>query len=84
MACNSGGSWNLSGSRVKCRVEVGDGNIYMQHHPVPVPRDGLAHTKKMNRASLPKCEYDRGRKIDMADLVGRDSRYKQAEKEAGA
>lgn len=51
-----------------------------------VPRDGLAHTKDTNRASLPKCEYDRGRKIDMAHLVARDSREKDEKtgKKAGS
>lgn len=49
-----------------------------------VPRDALgAHTKDSNRASLPKCEYDRGRKIDMANLVARDSRDKEAGKKMG-
>lgn len=48
-----------------------------------VPRDGLAHSKDTNRASLPKMEYDRGRKIDMANLVARDSREKEAGRRAG-
>ena len=44
-----------------------------------VPRDGLDHKKDSNRASLPKVEYDRGRKVDMANLVARDSRDKKEE-----
>lgn len=48
-----------------------------------VPRDGLAHSKDTNRASLPRMEYDRGRKIDMANLVARDSREKEAGRRAG-
>lgn len=48
-----------------------------------VPRDGLAHTKDTNRANLPKTEYDRGRKIDMANLVARDSREKENGKRVG-
>ena len=45
-----------------------------------VPRDGLDHKRDSNRASLPKVEYDRGRKIDMANLVARDSRDKKEER----
>ena len=48
-----------------------------------VPRDGLAHSKDTNRASLPKTEYDRGRKVDMANLVARDSRDKEMGKKVG-
>ena len=48
-----------------------------------VPRDGLAHSKDTNRASLPKIEYDRGRKVDMANLVARDSRDKEMGKKVG-
>ena len=44
-----------------------------------VPRDGLEHKRDSNRANLPKVEYDRGRKIDMANLVARDSRVKKEE-----
>ena len=48
-----------------------------------VPRNGLAHSKDTNRASFPKTEYDRGRKIDMANLVARDRRDKEAGKRVG-
>lgn len=48
-----------------------------------VPRNGLAHSKDTNRASLPKTEYDRGRKLDMANLVARDSREKETGKKVG-
>ena len=48
-----------------------------------IPRDGLAHSKDTNRASLPKIEYDRGRKVDMANLVARDSRDKEMGKKVG-
>ena len=41
-----------------------------------VPRDSLAYSRDTNRASLPKIEYDRGRKVDMANLVARDSKDK--------
>ena len=50
---------------------------------IQVPRDGLAHSKDTNRASLPKTEYDRGRKVDMANLVARDSRDKEMGKKVG-
>ena len=50
---------------------------------VQVPRGGLAPSKDTNRASLPKVEYDRGRKLDMANLVARDSRDKEAGKKMG-
>ena len=44
-----------------------------------VPRDQLDHKRDSNRAGLPKVEYDRGRKIDMAHLVARDPRDKKDE-----
>lgn len=50
---------------------------------MPVPRSGLAHSKDSNRASLPKVEYNRGRKIDMANLVARDSRDKAEARKVG-
>lgn len=42
-----------------------------------VPRDGLEHKRDSNRAMLPKLQYDRGRKIDMANLVARDSKERK-------
>ncbi|KAL9099199.1 MAG: hypothetical protein Q9163_005264 [Psora crenata] len=49
-----------------------------------VPRDRLDHKRASNRASLPKVEYDRGRKIDMANLVARDPRdKKEAQRRVG-
>lgn len=48
-----------------------------------VPRDGLAHSRDTNRASLPRVEFDRGRKIDMANLVARDPREKDVGKKWG-
>ena len=50
---------------------------------LPVQRDGLIHTKDSNCASLPRCEYDRRRKIDMANLVAKDSRDKETRKKVG-
>ena len=50
---------------------------------VQVSRDGLAPSKDTNRAYLPKVEYDRGRKVDMANLVARDSRDKEAGRKTG-
>lgn len=48
-----------------------------------VPRGGLDHKKDSNRASFPETEYGRGRKIDMANLVARDSREKTQGRKAG-
>ena len=48
-----------------------------------VPRDGLVQSKDTNRACLPKVEYDRGRKVDMANLVARDSREKETGRKVG-
>ena len=50
---------------------------------VQVPKGGLAPSKDTNRACLSKVEYDRGRKIDMANLVARDSRDKEAGRKIG-
>ena len=44
-----------------------------------VPTGGLDHRKDSNRATFPKLEYNRGRKIDMANLVARD--YSKGENE---
>lgn len=41
-----------------------------------VQRGGLDNKKDSNRASLPRAEFDRGRKIDMASLVARDPKEK--------
>lgn len=41
-----------------------------------VQRAGLNNTKDSNRASLPRAEFDRGRRIDMANLVARDPKEK--------
>lgn len=41
-----------------------------------VQRGDLDDKKDSNRASLPRAEFDRGRKIDMANLVARDPREK--------
>ncbi|MCJ1465306.1 hypothetical protein MMC07_003923 [Pseudocyphellaria aurata] len=41
-----------------------------------VERGGLDDKKDSNRARLPKAELDRGRKIDMANLVARDPKEK--------
>ena len=48
-----------------------------------VPRGELNHKQGSNRASFPQIEYERGRKIDMANLVARDSREKTQAKKAG-
>ena len=42
-----------------------------------VPRGILEPGKDSNRAILPDMEYDRGRKIDMSNLVARDPREKK-------
>lgn len=41
-----------------------------------VQRGRLDNKKDSNRASLPRAEFDRGRKIDMANLVARDPKEK--------
>ncbi len=49
-----------------------------------VPRShGLASTRDSNRAQLPRVEYDRGRLIDMANLVARSPRVKEDAKRVG-
>ncbi len=48
-----------------------------------VQKDGLASSKDSNRACLRKGEYDRGRKVDVANLVARDSRDKEAGRKVG-
>lgn len=48
-----------------------------------VPRGELIHKKDSNRASFAKIDYDRGRKIDMANLLARDSRDKTEGRKAG-
>ena len=48
-----------------------------------IPRAGLNHTKYDNRASLPEVEYDRGRVIDMANMVARNPREKAEGKRTG-
>lgn len=48
-----------------------------------VQKDGLVSSKDSNRACLRKGEYDRGRKVDVANLVARDSRDKEAGRKVG-
>ncbi|KAI9723315.1 MAG: hypothetical protein M1812_001198 [Candelaria pacifica] len=49
-----------------------------------VPRShGLASTRDSNRAQLPQVEYNRGRLIDMANLVARSPRVKEEAKKVG-
>ena len=48
-----------------------------------VPPGRLDNRKDSNRASLPTTEYDRGRKIDLANLVARDSKEKTEGRKAG-
>ncbi|KAG8531403.1 uncharacterized protein KY384_003032 [Bacidia gigantensis] len=44
-----------------------------------VPRNGLEYKKDGSKASLQKCEFERGRKLDMANLMARDPRDKKEE-----
>lgn len=49
-----------------------------------LPRShGLASTRDSNRAQLPRVEYDRGRLIDMANLVARSPRVREDAKRVG-
>lgn len=48
-----------------------------------VHQGSLAHGKDSNRASLPRVEYNRGRKINMSQLIATDSREKKEEKKIG-
>lgn len=41
-----------------------------------VPKNGPDYQRDSNRATFPKLEYDRGRKVDMANLMARDPREK--------
>ena len=56
-----------------------DGKVEDKWLSMAVPRSGLDHKRDSNRVSLPKVQYDRGRKIDMANLVARDPRDKKEE-----
>ena len=72
----------LKGNSVRL-VSRWDDKVEDKWMSVQVPRDGLAPSKDTNRAFLPKVEYDRGRKVDMANLVARDSRDKEAGRKMG-
>lgn len=48
-----------------------------------VPKDGLEPQRDSNRATFPKLEYDRGRKMDMANLIARDTKEKMEKKRFG-
>lgn len=48
-----------------------------------VPRNGLEPQRDSNRATFPKLEYDRGRKMDMSNLIARDSKEKVEKKRFG-
>ncbi len=72
----------LKGNSVRL-VSRWDDKVEDKWMSMQVPRDGLAHSKDTNRASLPRVEYDRGRKVDMANLVARDSREKETGKKVG-
>ena len=72
----------LKGNSVRL-VSRWDDKVEEKWMSVQVPRGGLAPSKDTNRACLPKVEYDRGRKVDMANLVARDSRDKEAGRKTG-
>lgn len=48
-----------------------------------VPKNGLEAQRDSNRATFPKLEYERGRKIDMANLIARDSKEPVEKKRLG-
>ena len=48
-----------------------------------VQSGSLAHESGSNRASLPRIEYDRGRKINMSRLIAVDPADKKTERKAG-
>ena len=48
-----------------------------------VQKGSLAHGNDSNRASLPKVEYNRGRKINMSQLTAVDPREKKDERKVG-
>ena len=48
-----------------------------------VQKGSFGHGKDSNRASVPKVEYNRGRKINMSQLTAIDSREKKDEKKVG-
>ncbi|KAI9846413.1 MAG: hypothetical protein M1837_004004 [Sclerophora amabilis] len=50
---------------------------------IPRTTDGLRNMKDSNRAILPKTEYERGRLIDMANLVARSPREASVAKKIG-
>ena len=68
----------LKGNSVRL-ISRWDDKVEEKWLSMAVPRDGLDQKRDSNRASLPKVQYDRGRKIDMANLVARDSRDKKEE-----
>lgn len=72
----------LKGNSVRL-VSRWDDKVEEKWMSMQVPRGGLAPSKDTNRACLPKVEYDRGRKVDMANLVARDSRDKEAGRKMG-
>jgi len=51
---------------------------------MPVQKGGgLGHQRDSNRATLPKCNYDRGTLIDMANLIARSPRNAAEAKKSG-
>lgn len=48
--------------------------------PTGLEKGGLENRKDSNRATFPKLDYNRGRKIDMANLVARDHSKGENEK----
>lgn len=48
-----------------------------------VPKNGLEPQRDSNRATFPRLEYDRGRKMDMANLIARDPKEKADKKRLG-
>ena len=48
-----------------------------------VQSGSLAHERDSNRASLPRVEYSRGRKINMSRLIAVDPGKKENERKVG-
>ena len=48
-----------------------------------VQRGSFVHGRDSNRASVPRVEYNRGRKINMSQLVAIDPREKKEDKRTG-
>lgn len=48
-----------------------------------IPTSGLTTKKDSNRVSIPRIEFNRGRKIDLANLVARDARGKTERRNLG-